>query len=265
MARKSKKSSFESLTDPSAESAEDTETSEDSENESEGQNVDETAAIENPNPKDESEHAVEPDEEIDISIHISKAGNKVFDEGKARENIGKIHNDGTTAAYIEVVVPRQPGLEAALRGAATAMGLADGSIKPEDAPGNQIPEGARNPNDGGNPEDGNSITGATKPTENPDVNPNSPVQVGDTKETAQAASNAKIENGDAVGEQKPFATGNPSDAKDGGIGELKDSETTIPSSATDVGGKDFVLAPAGTEQTPDATTATTDDSGKGAN
>jgi hypothetical protein len=160
------------------------------------------------NPEDTSKTAVEPaaletpeaseensasDEKSDSEDHITSSGNKVYEEKEALSNVGMIHQANTTAAYIEIVHPRQPGLEAFLRASATDSGLADGSIKREDAPGFKVPEGGINPESGGKPEDGNSITGATKPSEDPAVNPNSPIQVGDTKETAQAASETKSE------------------------------------------------------------------------
>lgn len=203
---------------------------------------------ENEKPDDDSKKALEPEflknplssdenekqaDNQPAQENITSSGNKVFEEAEARPPTGHVHQANTTAAYIEIVQPRIPGLEAMLRASATDAGLADGSIKPEDAPGHKIPEGGINPESGGRAEDGNSITGATKPTEDPKVNPNSPIQVGDTKETAQAASNAKIENGDATGEQKSFATGNGPKAKNGGVGELGENETTALSSASD--------------------------------
>lgn len=220
---------------------------------------------ENPNPEESSKTELEPEflknpsasdenadahEEAEKPEHITSSGNKVFEDKEALSNVGQIHQANTTAAYIEIVQPRIPGLEAALRAGATEAGLADGSIKPEDAPGFKTPEDGRNSHDGGNAEDGNSITGATKPTEDWKINPNSPIQVGDTKETAQAASNAKIENGDAVGETKSYVTGNAEPAKDGGAGELGENETTALSAASDEVPMDFVKQPS-TESLPE--------------
>lgn len=189
----------------------------------------EPPALEEPLASDENEEKGESAEE---APHISSSGNKIFEEAEALSNVGKVHQANTTAAYIEVVQHRIPGLESALRAQATESGLADGSIKPEDAPGFKVPEGGIEDHNGGNPEDGNSITGATKPTEDSKINPNTPIQVGDTKETAQAASNAKIENGDATGEIKSYATDIDAPAKDGGAGDLGENETTTPSAAS---------------------------------
>jgi hypothetical protein len=192
--------------------------------------------LKNPLSSDENEKQAENQPEQE---NITSSGNKIFEESEARPPSGQVHQANTTAAYIEIVQPRIPGLEAMLRATATDSGLADGSIKPEDAPGHKVPEGGINPESGGRAEDGNSITGATKPTEDPKVNPNSPIQVGDTKETAQAASNAKIENGDATGEQKSFSTDIDAPAKDGGIGKLGENETTLQSSASGFAPLDF--------------------------
>lgn len=181
--------------------------------------------FENPDPKDSTETHVElPQDVRDLSEHISKAGNKVYEEGEAKADVGKIHKSGTTAAFIEVVVPRQPGLEAALRASATAAGVADGSIKPEDVPGAQIPEGGVNLSDGGDPENGNSRTSATKPSDSPDVNPNSPIQVGHTKETAKAASDAMIENGEATADKAEDQQPMSGIASDAPAGDYKPSD-----------------------------------------
>lgn len=192
---------------------------------------------ENENPDEESKKAVEPaslenplssDEnesqgkEAKEQPHISSSGNKVFVEEEALPPTGQIHQANTTAAYIEIVQPRIPGLEAMLRASATESGLADGSIKPEDAPGYKVPEGGINPESGGKPENGNSITDASKPSEDWAINPNSPTQVGDTKETAAAASAAKVENGDATS------------------GDIEEGKTTLQSSSSGFSPMEFV-------------------------
>lgn len=153
--------------------------------------------------EDGTESGEAEDAQKSQGAHISSAGSEYYLEDGAHEDVGKIHGEGTTGAHIKVITPRQPGLEAALRGAATDMKRARGEVSGEDAP--QEPEFKPG-----------------LPSENPAINPNSPTQVGDTRETAEAAAQTKIDSGDAVG---PVAF--PKE----GSGE--DSEEDEPESAED--------------------------------